>query len=98
MMKYIILTGLIAGTLHGSTTDYKLQLKPEQLPIPSGPSILAKYNFEIPEREFRSLKADAQISYRFYEKNAFTVGVYKHTYGRYIDPNQGIFGGYVIRY
>lgn len=67
--------------------------------IKEKPKSLASYfSIEIPERKYRVLKADMQACYRVTEKSSFTFGMYKHNYGRYIDPNQGLFGGWVFDY
>lgn len=68
-------------------------------PIGEKPMSLASFfSIEIPERKCRVLKADMQACYRITEKGSFTFGMYNHKYGMYIDPNQGLFGGWVIDY
>lgn len=61
-------------------------------------SFASYFSLEIPEIKSRVMKADMQACYRVTEQGSFTFGMYKHNYGLNIDPNQGLFGGWVIEY
>jgi hypothetical protein len=94
--------------LSTSPSDYKdhILFNPHELheerkaaTITEKPMSLASFfSIEIPDRKCRVLKADMQACYRVTEQGSFTFGMYKHNYGLYIDPNQGLFGGWVIDY